>query len=118
MLFFASAVVGGVLIAFATKPEELIGSATFSSARAIVYTTINVYMVKMASVFMITTSTISLYTAIEPRWLAILGYALAVLLLFGSYYISWSFFIFPLWALLLSVCILVDNFRRQPQSGG
>ncbi len=90
------AVVGGVLIAFAAKPEEPIGSATFHFARATVYATINVYMVKMAGVFMITTSTIALYTGIAPRWLAIFGYALALLLLFGSYYISWSFFIFPL----------------------
>jgi hypothetical protein len=43
--------------------------------RGAVYATINVYMVKMAGVFMITTSTISLYTGIAPQWLAILGYA-------------------------------------------
>jgi len=67
---------------------------------------------------MITTSTIALYTGIAPRWLAILGYALALLLLFGSYYISWSFFIFPLWVFLLSVCILADSYRRKPQRGG
>ena len=79
---------------------------------------INVYMVKMAGVFMITTSTIALYTAIAPRWLAIFGYALALLLLFGSYYISWSFFIFPLWVFLLSICILADNFRRMSPRGG
>ncbi len=117
MLFVASAVVDGVLIAFAAKPEEMIGSATFQFARAAMYATANVYMVKMASVFMITTSTISLRTGISPRWLAIFGFALALLLLFGSYYISWSFFIFPLWVLLLSVCILADNFRRRPQRG-
>ena len=118
MLFLASAVVNGVLIAFAAKPEEMIGSATFQFARAAIYATINVYMVKMASVFMITTSTIALYTGIAPRWLAVLGYALALLLLFGSYYISWSFAVFPVWVFLLSVCILADNFRRRPQRGG
>lgn len=117
-LFLAAAVVGEILIAFAAKPEELIGSATFYLARATVYAMINVYMVKMACIFMITTSTIALYTAIAPRWLAIFGYALALPLLFGSYYISWSFFIFPLWVFLLSVCILADNFRRtSPRAG-
>jgi len=118
MLFLASAVVTGVLIAFAAKPEEMIGSATFQFARAAIYATVNVYMVKMASVFMITTSTIALYTGIAPRWLAIFGYALALVLLFGSYYISWSFVIFPLWVFLLSVCILADNFHRRSQRGG
>ena len=114
MLFLASAVVGGILIAFAAKPEELIGSATFHFARATVYATINVYMVKMASVFMITTSTIALYTRIAPRWFAILGYPLGLLLLLGSFYISSSFCIFPLWVMLLSIFILADNFRRTP----
>jgi len=118
MLFLASAVVDGVLIAVAAKPAEMIGSATFQFARAAVYATINVYMVKMAGVFMITTSTIALYTGIAPRWLAIFGYALALLLLFGSYYISWSFAVFPVWVFLLSVCILADNFRRRWQAGG
>ncbi len=70
MLFLAAGVAGGLLIAFAAKPDELIGSATFHFARAAVYVTVNVYLVKMAGVFMITTSTIALYTGIAPRWLA------------------------------------------------
>ena len=74
----------------------------------------NIYVVKMACVFMITTSTIALYTAIAPRWLAILGYVLAVPLLFGSYFFGWSFAVFPLWVFLLSVSILADDWRRPP----
>jgi hypothetical protein len=69
-------------------------------------------MIKMASVFMITTSTVAIYTGIAPRWLALLGYALSLLLLFGSYYISWSFLVFPLWVFLISVSILRDSIRR------
>jgi hypothetical protein len=53
-------------------------------------------MIKMASAFMITASTVAIYTGIAPRWLAILGFALALILLFGSFYISWSFVVFPL----------------------
>jgi hypothetical protein len=74
----------------------------------------NIYVVKMACVFMITTSTIALYTAIAPRWLAILGYVLAALLLFGSSFFSWSFAVFPAWVFLLSGSILADNLRRSP----
>lgn len=113
-LFLASATVGGILIAFAAKPQELIDSATFYFARATVYAMMNIYVVKMACVFMITTSTIALYTAITPRWLAILGYVLAAPLLFGSYFLSWSFAVFPLWVFLLSVSILADDWRRSP----
>jgi hypothetical protein len=114
MLFLVATIVGGILIAFEAKPEELIGSATFHFARAAAYAAINVYMVKMASVFMITSSTVFFYTGITPRWLAISGYALSLLLLFGSYYISWSFFVFPVWVALISIFIIVDNLRRRP----
>ena len=60
----AAAMIGAILIAFsATHPQELIGSATFHFARATAYSLVNVYMIKMASVFMITTSTVAIYTA-------------------------------------------------------
>ena len=84
MLFTAAAIVGAILIVFATQPKELIGSATFHFARAAAYSMVNVYMIKMASVFMITTSTVAIYTGIAPRWLAVLGFALALVLLFGE----------------------------------
>ena len=112
MLFTAAAIVGAILVGFALQPEQLIGSATFHFARAAAYSLVNVYMIKMASVFMITTSTVAIYTGIAPRWLALLGYALSLLLLFGSYYFSWSFLVFPLWVFLFSVYILRDSIRR------
>ena len=112
MLFTAAALVGGILIAFATAPEELIGSASFQLARATAYNLVNVYMVKMASVFMIATSTVARHTAIMPRWLALLGFALAYILLFGSYYISWSFLVFPTWVFLISASFLRDSRRK------
>jgi hypothetical protein len=112
MLFTAAAIVGAILIAFALQPQELIGSATFHFARAAAYSLINVYMIKMASVFMITTSTVAIYTGIAPRWLAALGFVLALILLFGSSYISWSFLVFPLWVFLFSVCIMKDSEKR------
>jgi hypothetical protein len=76
----------------------------------------NIYAVKMACVFMITTSTVAVYTGITPRWLAILGYVLSLFLLFGSYSVSWSFAVFPIWVFLISVCILLDNFSRVPRA--
>ena len=112
MLFLSSAIIGGILVAFATQPEQLIGSATFRFARATAYAAMNIYAVKMACVFMITTSTVAVYTGITPRWLAILGYVLSLFLLFGSYSISWSFAVFPIWVFLISICILFDNFSR------
>ena len=109
MLFAAAAVAGALIISFETAPAQLIESATFHFARAAAYSMMNVYTVKMAGVFMVTTSTIAIYTGFAPRWIAILGYLLALLLLFGSYYLSWSFVVFPLWVLVMSIYIFFDN---------
>jgi hypothetical protein len=114
MLFAAAAVVGAILIAFHAAPEALIDSATFHFGRGLAYGMINIYLVKTAAVFMITTSTIALYTRLTPRWLAIGGYAVAVALLIGSYYVDWSLLVFPFWVLLVSICILLDENAQSP----
>jgi hypothetical protein len=113
MLFAAAAVVGAIIIAFHSAPEALIDSATFYFGRGLAYGMINIYVVKTAAVFMITTSTIALYTRLTPRWLAIGGYAVAVVLLIGSYYFDWSLLVFPFWVLLVSACILLDERAQQ-----
>jgi hypothetical protein len=113
MLFIAAAVVGAILIAFSTQPKELINSATFHFVRAAAYIILNTYMIKMAAVFMITASTLAIYIRFAPRWLALLGYILALLLLFGSNYLRWSFGLFPLWVFLISIHILTDNLLRR-----
>src|SRR4051794_8325192 len=113
MLFVAGAVIGAViLVAASAEPNELINSATFRFARAATYIVMNFYAIKMAAVFMISTLTVVIYTGIAPRWIAVLGYLLALVLLAGSYYISWSFAVLPLWVFLISVYILRDNLRR------
>ena len=114
MLFAAAAVVGAIIIAFHAAPEALEHSATFHFGRGLAYSMINIYLVKTASVFMITTSTIALYTRLTPRWLAIGGYVVALVLLIGSYYIDWSLMVFPFWVLLVSLSILRDD---QPAPG-
>ena len=112
MLFAAAAVVGAIIIAFHSAPEALIDSATFHFGRGLAYGMVNIYVVKTASIFMITTSTIALYTQLTPRWLAIGGYVVAVVLLMGSYYLDWSILVFPLWVLLVSICILLDKEKE------
>jgi hypothetical protein len=112
MLFASGAVIGALIMTFANQPSELVDSATFHFARAVIYNLVNVYAIKMVGVFMISTSTVAIYTGFAPRWIAILGYALALILLFGSYYITWSILVVPVWVLLVSVHILVDNFRH------
>jgi hypothetical protein len=112
MLFVAAAMVGAIILVFAEQPEELVNSATFHFARASIYSLINIYMIKMAAVFIISTSTVAISTGFAPRWIALLGYALAAVVLLGSSYMSWSFVVFPIWVLLVSSNLLIDDLRR------
>jgi hypothetical protein len=116
MLFVAAAVIGAILLVFAAEPAAMLNSTTLHFARALAYNIMNVYAIKMAGVFMFSMSTVVVTTGIAPRWIAILGYVLASILLLGSYYISWSVVVLPLWVLLMSIHILVDNFRRPPDA--
>jgi hypothetical protein len=116
MIFTSAAVIGAIMLTFSADPGAMVNSATLLVARAIAYNLINVYAIKMAGVFMISTSTVILYAGIAPRWMGFLGYALALILLLGIYYISWCFIVLPVWVLLISVHILIDNYRSpKPQ---
>ena len=119
MLFAAAAVIGAVvLVASISAPDELMNSATFRFARAASYIIMNVYALKMAAVFMISTSTVVIRTGIAPRWIAFLGFALALMLLIGSFFISWSFAVLPFWVFLISVYILIDNLGGNSKADG
>ena len=119
MLFASAAVIGAVVIVFTAEPDAMMNSTTLHLARAFAYNLANVYAIKMAGVFMISLSTVIFRTRIAPRWIAILGFVLALLLLLGSYYISWCFLVLPVWVLLISVHILIDNYRSStPQRHG
>jgi len=116
MLFASAAVAGGVIIAYGARPEGLLESAIFTFARAVTYEIMNLYAVKMAAVFMISLSTLSIRTGFIARWIALLGYAFALILLLSGRYIEWILLVFPLWVLLISIYILIDDFRRPSQA--
>jgi len=109
MLFATSAVAGGILRLYGATPGELMESGIYAFGRAVTYQIMNVYAVKMAGVFMISTCTVSIRTGIFPRWMAFLGYALALLLLLSTGYFYWVPLVFPLWVLLVSCYILLAN---------
>jgi len=113
MLFVLAAVIGAIILTFAADSQALTSAPTFQLARTLSYNLVNIYLVKMAAVFMFSTSTVITYTGIAPRWVAYLGFVLALLLLFGSSYFSWVFVAFPFWVFLISICLLADEFRRR-----
>ena len=114
MLFTLAALMNGILIAHSIQPQGQTDSAAFHIARAACYEIANIYMTKMAAIFIFATSKATYHTGMVPRWFAFASYALAVSLLFGSYYLTWSFLMFPLWMLLISGWILKGNGQVAP----
>jgi hypothetical protein len=112
MMFVAAAVFAAIVIVHAARPASLAASPAFSLARAFAFAIVNVYAIKMAAVFMLITSTIAVRTAFVARWMAAPGFAMALFLLFASQWFDWSFIVFPVWVLLISVYILITNFRH------
>jgi len=111
MLFAAGAEAAGILMRYDATPARRVDSGIYTFGRTVIYLIMNVYAMKMAGVFMISTSTVAIRIGIFPRWMAYLGYLLALLLLLGTGYFYWTPLVFPLWVLLISAYILVANFR-------
>ncbi|MFZ0255997.1 MAG: hypothetical protein WAN46_10170 [Gammaproteobacteria bacterium] len=112
MLFVGAAALGALILTYGAEPQRVIGSATFDLARGLISNIVNIYAIKMAAVFMIVTSTLALRTGFASRWIAFLGYALSLPLLFGSRFVDWGFTVFPVWVFLMSLHILVANLLR------
>lgn len=110
---------GGVEAVTAAGPEVL------RFAHALTYAFLYVYAARAAGVFMLATSTIVLRTEALPRWVAILGYAIALMLLLSIRYFQLIILLFPAWVAVLSIAILVTmvphgrgKHRSEPSATG
>jgi hypothetical protein len=119
MFFAAAAVAGAMILVLSAAPKQMIESGAYAFGRAISAQIMNVFALKMAGVFMISTATLARRTHILPGWITLPGYALALLLLLSSRFVDWLPLAFPLWVLALSLYILVENLRgTQPGLAG
>ena len=89
MVFNAAAVAGGIIRVLGSGSENLIQSGAYAVGREEIAQTMHIYAMKMAAVFMLTTSTISLQTRLFPHWMTLLGYILALVLLLSVGTIEW-----------------------------
>jgi hypothetical protein len=114
MLFATGATAGGLVLTASERPA----AGVWSFGRRIIYTLFNVYAMRMAAVFTISTTTIATRLKLAPRWLTVLGLATGAILLFTAGVVPWIELVFPTWVLLFSVHILVWSFRPwEPELG-
>jgi hypothetical protein len=111
-MIFVAAAAGGALVASASS--ALPDTGTLALDRDIATSLLNVYSMRMAAVFTLTTVTIARRTQIVSRWLTLAGLACAVVLMVGIGVSPWVELLFPVWILALSLDIL---FARLIRSG-
>ena len=112
-LFGAAALSGALIGAVAAGNFHSPDSETYYLARRAIDLLLNLFAMKMAGVFTISTCTIGLRSAFLPRWLAFIGYACALVLLVVIANWKWIALVFPLWMLLVSMQMLVAEFRSR-----
>src|SRR5215831_18497621 len=110
MLFVGAAVGGGLIATVAVRPA-VPGPGTLAISRQITHLVLHVYACRMAAVFTISTATITLRTKVIPRWIGVLGFAVAAVLLVSVGLTPWVDLLFPAWILLLSVDIMRTGLR-------
>src|SRR5450631_4581489 len=113
MLFAAAAIGGGLIADMSSSPP---GAGTLALGRDVTSILLNVYAMRMAAVFTLTTVTIARRTEIVSRWLTVAGLVTAVLLLVGVGISPWVELIFPAWILALSVDVLRAGRRAANSS--
>jgi hypothetical protein len=112
MFFAAGAVAIGLIDTAAdTGSGDSVGPV-WSVGRSTAYTLVAVYGLRMAAVFTISVTTLASRLRLVPRWLVVLGYATALVLLIGAGFVPWLELVFPAWVFVISVQILVIAFRR------
>jgi hypothetical protein len=113
MVFVAGALSRGALQTFEGERVDPLQSPTYLFARGTVYLFINIFAIKAAAMFMFVTSTIGRRTGLLPHGVALAGYAGGLLLLLIITDWPWIALVFPLWALLLSVQMLIEARQSQ-----
>ena len=115
MSFTAAALAGGLRsFYFISQASE--GESLYTIGESLVSQITNVFGLRMAAVFMLSSAAMWVRTGVVPRWLAIMTALLGLLLLITIGLSLWLALIFPVWMLIVSVLILISNYRRKTEN--
>ncbi len=118
-LFVATASMGTIILLCAAQSDRLIASGMYDLGWTFSRYLMSVYVIRMAGVFMISTSSLFWRTRVIPRWMALLGFLLAAIMIFRISQIDrlgWVFLFFPLWIFLISAYILIIHYRNPSEA--
>ena len=111
LLFIWGAIFGAVMVARAMTAVGLVDSDIYIFGFALMNEIIGNYALRMAGVYMTAINSLWSKTGLMPRWLTIITYVLALGFLVAAERIREARFIFPVWVFVVSVYILILNYR-------
>ena len=92
-------------------------AATLEAVRSSAFSFLFVLAARAAAVFVLVTSTIIWRSRVLPHMLAIVGYAVGLVMLLSLSFLQWIVLLFPLWVFLVSTVTLVVEWRRHGSTG-
>jgi hypothetical protein len=112
MLFTWAAAFGAILGTYAVAADVLVDNDIFIYGIVFMNQIIGNYFLRMAAVYMLSIGSLWIRTDVMPRWLVIVTYVVALGFLLFAGILREARFIFPAWVFVVSVYILVLNYRR------
>lgn len=110
--FVWAAIFGAILGIYSTFSTPLPDNDIYIFGFAIMGEILNNYLIRMAGVYMLSINSLWAKAEIMPRWIIMITYLLALVFIFLATQLILARFFFPAWVLLVSIYILILNYRR------
>jgi hypothetical protein len=94
-----------------------LSAETLEHARAASFSFMFVLGARAAAVFVFATSTIIWRSGTFPRWLAVVGFAIGLVMLVSLSFLQLVILLFPIWVFVVSAYVLRSEFRASRASG-
>ena len=118
MMFVWAAAYGAIFGTYQVVAGTSTDLDVFIYATAFTNEIIGNYFLRMAAVYMLSIGSLWTRTKVVPRWLSIVTFIVALAFLFFAGGLRWARFIFPAWVLLVSIYILILNYRHTQENKG
>jgi hypothetical protein len=106
LVFSAAAVAGSLVVGVRYLDFRAPTAADVELIRSLSYTLLFAFSTRAAAVFLISLGTIGLRSRAFPRWFALTGYLLGLVLFLFVTFWDWIVLVLPAWVAIVSVFIL------------
>jgi hypothetical protein len=113
LVFVATATASAVVVGYLYLDQPAPSAALVQAMRALSYTVLFAFSTRAAAVFLISMGTIGLRSQTFPRWFAMTGYLLGLVLLVAVTFFDWAILVLPAWVAIVSLFIM----RRERARG-